>query len=71
VGSDIRIRFGNRVKELRRKRGLTQVVLAERLGLGRSYVAGIGRGHRKVSLVNIEVIAQGLGVTLRQLFSRL
>ena len=64
-------RFGQRLRSLRKKRGWTQAVLADRLGLDRSYLAEIEEGKRNVCLLNIVVIADGLGVTLSQLFSRL
>lgn len=68
---DIRVRFGKRVKELRRKHGWTQVEFAEKLGLDRSYIADIERGNRNVSLLNIEVIANGFGLSPSQLLARL
>ena len=45
--------------------------LAEKLGLDRSYLADIERGHRNVSLVNLHLIAMGFDLTLSRLFSRL
>lgn len=66
---DVRVRFGKRVRQLREKGGWTQVELAERFGLDRSYLADIERGNRNVSLVNIELIATGFGLSLVQLFS--
>lgn len=45
--------------------------MAEILGLDRSYVAEIEEGKRNVCLMNIEVIAQGLRLSLSQLFSRI
>ena len=57
--------------EVRQRRGWTQVELAERLGLDRSYLADVERGHRNVSLVNLELIAMGFDLTLPRLFSRL
>ena len=68
--SDVRGRFGVRLRKLRKQRGWTQVEMAEILGLDRSYVAEIEEGKRNVCLMNIEVIAQGLNLTLSQLFSR-
>jgi DNA-binding XRE family transcriptional regulator len=68
---DIRVRFGQRLRSLRQRRGWTQVELAERLGLDRSYLADVERGHRNVSLVNLELIALGFDLTLPRLFSRL
>jgi len=71
MAEDIRIRFGVRLRQLRRRKGLTQVQLAERLGLDRSYLADIERGKRNVSIVNLEIIAKGLGLTLSQMLSKL
>lgn len=68
---DIRVRFGKRVRQLRLKHGWTQVVYAEKLGLDRSYIADIERGNRNVSLVNLELIASGFGITLSRLLSKL
>jgi transcriptional regulator with XRE-family HTH domain len=47
------------------------VELAEKLGLDRSYLADVERGKRNISVLNLEVIAQGLGLSLSQLFSKL
>jgi transcriptional regulator with XRE-family HTH domain len=68
---DIRARFGERVKRLRKKRGWTQVDLADRLGLARSYLVDIEAGNRNVSLLNIEVIANGFGLSVARLMSGL
>jgi transcriptional regulator with XRE-family HTH domain len=68
---DIRARFGARLRTLRHKRGWTQVQLAERFGLDRSYIADVERGKRNISIVNVEIIANGFGISLAQLFSRL
>ena len=69
--ADIRIRFGRRVRDLRRAQSLSQEALAERCGLDRTYISGIERGKRNVSLQNIEVLAKAFGVTLSALFKRL
>ncbi len=71
MAEDIRSRFGGRLRQLRRQKGMTQVQLAERLGLDRSYLADIERGKRNVSLANLEIIAKGFGMTLSRLFSKL
>ena len=57
-------RFGNRVRELRRKKGLSQEALALEAGLDRSYVGGVERGERNVSLVNIKKLAAAIGVSV-------
>jgi transcriptional regulator with XRE-family HTH domain len=71
VPGDIRTRFGQRLRSLRKKHGLTQAVLADKLGLDRSYLAEIEAGKRNVCLLNLTVIADGFGLTLSRLFSRL
>lgn len=50
---------------------MTQVQLAEHLGLDRSYLADIERGNRNPSLVNLEIIAKGFGLTLSRLLGHL
>ena len=67
---DVRARFGQRLRTLRKKRGWTQAEMADVLGLDRSYLAEIEEGKRNVCLMNLEVIANGLGLTLSRLFSR-
>ena len=62
-------RFGQRVKELRLKKGVTsQMALANKSNIDRSYIGGVERGQRNISLKNIEKIAKTLGVSLEELF---
>ena len=60
--------FGERVRELRLARGLSQEELAFKSGIHRTYLGSIERGERNPSLKNIAAIAESLGVTLSQLF---
>lgn len=62
-------RFGQAVRKVRTAAGLTQEELADRSGLDRSYIGGVERGERNPTLTVIEKIAEGLGVTLAELFS--
>jgi transcriptional regulator with XRE-family HTH domain len=64
---DVRIRFGQRLRELRLKRGWFQEELAFQSRLHRTYVSSAERGERNVSLVNLERLADALGVSLREL----
>ena len=59
--TDILVRFGRRVRELRKKKGLSQEALALEAGLDRTYVGGVERGERNISLQNIEKLAKALG----------
>jgi len=53
--------LGERVRELRQKRGLTQVDLGERLGLPQSRVSEIEKGSRVPNLETILRLALALG----------
>lgn len=61
-------KFGNRIKTLRKARGLSQEELAELCSLDRTYISGIERGLRNVALRNIESLAQALEVSISELF---
>ena len=64
----IKVEFGKRVRELRTARGFSQEALALVCDLDRTYIGGIERGERNVSLVNIEKISVALGISIRELF---
>jgi transcriptional regulator with XRE-family HTH domain len=59
---DVKEKFGKRVATLRKAKGLSQEQLSLESGLARSYVGGVERGQRNISLVNICVLAKTLGV---------
>ena len=64
---DILLRFGERLRKLRKQRGLSQEAFAGICGLDRTYIGGIERGERNISLRNIEVIAKALGLSVSEL----
>jgi transcriptional regulator with XRE-family HTH domain len=66
---NIRQEFGNRVRELRARSGMTQEILSYRSGLDRTYISGVERGQRNISIENIEKIASALQVSLAYMFS--
>lgn len=59
--------FGQTVKKIRLENNLSQEELGERADLDRTYVSGIERGKRNVSLVNIARLAKALGVSISAL----
>ena len=62
-------RFGQRVRSLRLGIGLTQEEFADRCNLDRTYISGIERGVRNVSIRNVGIIARALGVKIADLFA--
>ena len=68
MDEDLRKAFGNRVREIRLQRGMSQEKLADMSGLDRTYIGGIERGERNPALVNIGRIAKALGVRPADLF---
>ena len=67
----IKARFGESVRSLRTKRGLSQEELAEIAGLHRNYIGGVERGERNVGLENIVKLAGALSVKTKDLFDSL
>lgn len=64
---EILIKFGERIKTLRKERGWSQEKLAEETGFHRTYIGMIERGERNPSLININVFAETLGVNISEL----
>lgn len=65
-------KLGLRIKELRiSKTKLSQEKFALKIGMDRTYFASVEAGRRNISAVNIEKIANGLDVTLSELFEGL
>ena len=67
-GENILLRFGKRLRQLRKERGYSQESFALEAGLDRSYYGQIERGEQNIALRNQEKIAKQLGVTLADLF---
>ena len=65
----IQSRFGSKLKCLRSQLGLSQEELASRAGLHRTYIGGIERGERNVSLANIYKLARAVDLSLGELLA--
>ncbi len=67
--AQIQKHFGERVRSLRKQKGISQEALAFACGLDRTYIGGVERGERNISLLNIYKIASALGVQAKELFN--
>lgn len=63
--------FGERVRLFRARVGLTQEQLGRAAGLHRTYIGGVERGERNVSLANILKLAGALRVDAADLVTGL
>ena len=63
------LRLGHRIRTLRKRHGWTQVEMAEKLGLDRSFLADVERGKRNISIRNLYIVARGFKKSLAQLLS--
>ncbi|MCZ2337439.1 MAG: helix-turn-helix domain-containing protein [Chitinophagales bacterium] len=61
-------KFGQRVRDLRLRQGLSQEKLAELASVHRTYVGMIERAEKNVTLTNVEKIAKALNTPLSTLF---
>lgn len=60
--------LGSRIRALRKSKGWSQEVLADRARVHVTYLSGIERGERNPSLKNLFAIARALNLTLSALF---
>ena len=61
-------KIGMRIRKLRKDTGLSQEKFAAKIGMDRTYFASVELGKRNISIVNLEKIADGLSVSLSELF---
>ena len=61
--------IGKRIRFLREKASISQKDLAYTADLDRSYIASVESGCRNISIVNIEKIANALGVSIKEFFN--
>jgi transcriptional regulator with XRE-family HTH domain len=61
--------FGQAIRAIRNRRGVSQESLALQCGLDRTYISGIERGTRNPSLTNILKLAAALDVRPAELFT--
>jgi transcriptional regulator with XRE-family HTH domain len=62
VEGDLQHTFGANLRRHRESLGLSQETFADELGLHRTYLGGVERGERNLTLRSVERIADGIGV---------
>jgi len=67
----IKIKFGNKVKLLRNKFGISQEKFALMIDMDRTYLSSVEKGKRNISIENINKIAKGFKISLKELFEGL
>lgn len=67
MNNSILDKFGLRIKELRTEKNLTQEQFAKECGLHKNYIGMVERGERNPSLINIDIIAKGLEISISDL----
>jgi len=71
VSSDICVRFGKRLRRLRKQREWTQVYMAEHVGMDRSFISDLENGKKEICIRNLELLATTFDTTIAKLLSGL
>ncbi len=69
--SDITKTVGQRIRNYRTQKGLSQEKLAELSGCHPTYIGQVERGEKNTTLESIEKIASALGITLEKLLEKI
>lgn len=64
------ILFGMRLRELRKIKGISQEKLALQSDIARSYLGEVERGKRNIALLNIQKLADALGIEASELLKK-
>jgi transcriptional regulator with XRE-family HTH domain len=69
IKRDILIKFGEKVREIRKEKGLSQEQLSFKADMHRTYIGMIERAEKNITLVNIEKIANALEISVNDLMN--
>lgn len=67
---DLQRRLGQNLRRLRKAKGLSQEAFADTVPIHRTYMGGLERGERNVTLRTVERIASSLGVDPAELLGK-
>ena len=64
----IKVKIGQRIRELRNEIGISQEALANKAEIDRTYVTDVENGRRNISIENIEKLVIALHISLKDFF---
>lgn len=67
MASDICVAFGERIRELRKRRGWRQIDLAEETGIHENYVSDLEAGKKEICLRTLQTLAGAFGLSAAEL----
>lgn len=67
----ITVRIGERIKELRTLKGLSQEKFALKIDMDRTYFASVESGKRNISIINLEKIINGFEISFSEFFKEI
>lgn len=66
--NELTMKLGERIRHLRKEKGLTQEELGELVDLHANYIGQVERGEKNLTIDTLAKVTIGLGVSLEQLF---
>jgi transcriptional regulator with XRE-family HTH domain len=66
---DIKLKVGQRIKELRTEQELSQEALANKADVDRTYMTDVENGRRNISVEVLERVIKALGVSFTDFFT--
>lgn len=64
----ILVKFGKKIREVRKNRGLSQEALADIANVHRTYIGMVERAEKNITLLNIQKLAKALKIDIKKLF---
>ncbi|MES2064495.1 MAG: helix-turn-helix transcriptional regulator [Bacteroidota bacterium] len=65
----IKVKVGQRIKELRNEIGISQEALANKAEIDRTYVTDVENGRRNISIENLEKLVNALQIPFKDFFN--
>ena len=66
---NIQVKIGERIKDIREKKELTQLQLAKKIRMDRTFITHVESGRRNLSIQSLGKILKGLDITFSKFFA--